>query len=283
MIHSLLRNHRRALRLFSLLTAVLAGAACGGAGSRAGEPIKVDQLNPASYVTVESGSLPVVISVPHGGSALLPGVPERVSTDATTVLDTNTYELGLAIQSQIFALTGKKAHLVASQVSRKYVDFNRSAAEAYESAAVAPIYAFYHTALQTAVNAAKVQSSTGAILIDVHGQGTTSNLIYRGTQNGNTVDLPTLYRTAPNGLITEMLARSLPVNPSTSATGEHASFTGGYIVQAYGFPDAAPNRLNAVQLEFGLSFRSPSSASAATAAGMAAAIKSHLQATGALP
>ncbi len=283
MIQTFIRNHRRVLRLFSLLTAVLAGAACGGAGSGAGNAVKIDPLSPASYVLVESGTLPVVLSVPHGGSAVLPGVPERVATDATTVLDTNTYELGLAIQSQLFALTGKKAHLVASQVSRKYVDFNRSAAEAYETATVAPIYAFYHTAIQTAVNAAKAQSSTGAILIDVHGQGTTSNLIYRGTQNGNTAALPTLSRTAPNGLVTEMLARSLPVNPGTSATGEHASFTGGYIVQAYGFPEAAPNRLNAVQLEFGLSFRSPSSATAATAAGMAAAIKSHLQATGALP
>lgn len=283
MIHSILQNHRRTLRLFFSLTAVMAGAACGGGGSRALEPVRLEPLNPASYVRVEAGTLPVVISVPHGGSAVLPGVPERVSPDATTVLDTNTYELGLAIQSQLIALTGKKAHLVASQVSRKYVDFNRSAAEAYETATVATIYAFYHTALQTAVNAAKVQSSTGAILIDIHGQGTTSNLVYRGTQNGNTADLPTLYRATPNGLITEMQARSLPVYPGTSATGEHASFTGGYIVQAYGFPEAVPNRLNAVQLEFGLSFRSPSAATAATAAGMAAAIKSHLQTTGALP
>jgi N-formylglutamate amidohydrolase len=279
----LLRCLRQPRQLLIALAATLFSAACGDGGGAAGVMVTPAPLNPAAFVRVESGTLPVVISVPHGGSSVLPGVPERVLPGATTVLDTNTYELGLAVQAQLFALTGKNAHLVAAQVSRKYVDFNRSASEAYESSAVAPIYTFYHTALQTAVNAAKSQSLTGAILIDIHGQGDASTLIFRGTQNGLTADLSTLYRTAPNGLLTEMLARGLTVSPATGATGENASFTGGHIVQAYGFPGGALNRVNAVQLEFGFGYRSPNSALTATATSMAAAIKAHLQAFGGLP
>jgi N-formylglutamate amidohydrolase len=281
-------NVARCLRpgphLSALLAAILLATACGGAGGGVpAPPPKVEGLSPASYVTVETGTLPVVLSAPHGGTTPLPGVAERVAPDATTVLDTATLELATAVQGQLFALTGRKAHLVAALASRKYVDFNRSAAEAYEDAKVAPVYGYYHAALQAAVTAARAQSPAGAILLDLHGQGSADGLIFRGTQFGNTADLPTLYRKAPNGLITEMLARGLAVSPGSLAPGEQAGYTGGYIVETYGFPGGAGNRVNAVQLEFGFSFRSPGAAQTATATALAAAIKAHLLAAGALP
>jgi hypothetical protein len=61
-----------------------------------------------------------------------------------------------------------------SPVSRPYVDVNRSSDEAYETAAVAPLYQACHAALQQAVQAARSQSAAGALVehLLAHAPGT---------------------------------------------------------------------------------------------------------------
>lgn len=225
-------------------------------------------------MTVETGTLPLVLSAPHGGTLLVPGVPER--TQGTTVLDTHTLELILAIQAQLFSLTGQKAQVVAARVSRKQVDFNRKASEALESPAMAPVYAAYHEALRAAVST--VKAKPGALLLDLHGQGNDPALIYRGTQGGATANLSLLYA-SPHGLLREMLGQGLNLSPATSDPSEHPEFNGGYIVGTYG---TSAGGVSAVQLEFGLQYRDAQDQVAATATKLATALKAHLAAAGAL-
>ncbi|MBK8791619.1 MAG: N-formylglutamate amidohydrolase [Holophaga sp.] len=256
------------IRLFCGLTLALLLAGCGG-GTATQAPPPPEPIDPALYLTLETGTLPIIISAPHGGTTDLPGVPVR--TSGTTVLDTNTYELALAIQQHLVALTGHRAHLIAARASRKYVDFNRSASEAYQSANVAPLYQAYQNALVSAV--ALARTSERALLVDVHGQSFDVHVVFRGTRDGQTADLPMLYT---SGRFLERLVTSgMALNPTTAGGTESPDFNGGYIVATYGKLSASG--INSVQLEFGYDFRATSADLEATATAVATALVAHLQ------
>ncbi len=227
-------------------------------------------IEPNTYVRAEIGGLPLVISVPHGGSLDIPGVAVR--TTGPTGIDVYTIELATAIQEALQARTGQRAYLVAGLASRKYVDFNRSAAQAYETASVAPVYQAYHSALQSAVNVARIQSSTGALLVDLLGQSDNVRVVYRGTQNGRTANLPALY--AAGEFFPTLLSRGIVVDPAIAGGTEYASYNGGYIVGTYGLGSSG---VNAVQLAFGMDYRNPQSALNDTANKVAEALAAHLQ------
>lgn len=254
------------LRRLALLACLgLGSLGCGGGpGAVLSTP---PPLDPAPYVLVEQGTLPVILSAPHGGTLAVPGVAER--TQGTTVLDTRTLELAQAIQVRLLALTGGKAHLVAARVSRKYVDFNRAVGEAYESTAVAPLYQAYHRALEAAV--AAVRDHPRGLLLDLHGQSADMAVIFRGTRDGRTADLPGLL--AP-GAFLPGLGAALPMVPGGPNGAEHPDFNGGTIVATYG--RLSPTGTQAVQLEFGLVFRGDGAAVEATADRVARALAEHL-------
>ena len=85
-----------------------------------------------------------MFSVPHGGNVKLADAPERAK--GTKVQDDRVNELAAAIQRQLLAKSGRQAYLVGAKISRKYIDFNRKAEDAYEAPAAAPIYDAYYGA-----------------------------------------------------------------------------------------------------------------------------------------
>jgi N-formylglutamate amidohydrolase len=209
----------------------------------------------------------VILGAPHGGTLQVPGVPVR--TRGTTVMDANTLELLQAIQQRLQTLNGGRATIVAAKVSRKFVDFNRSAYEAYESATVAPIYLAYHGALRSAVD--RIRSSGRALLVGIHGQSADVNVVFRGTRDGQTADLAVLC--SSGGFLERLSAGGVALNLTNATDRESPDFNGGTIVVTYG--KGATNGLNAVQLEFGYTYRGGSSALNATADKVAAAIAAH--------
>jgi N-formylglutamate amidohydrolase len=270
----------------SLLSLRFLGAslACGltflGCGGPAGQGISYSTgttLDPQTLVKIETGALPLVLSAPHGGKTDIPGLAVR--TTGTTVQDTNTLQLAMAVQAQLLAKTGKKAYLVAALASRKYIDFNRPAEQAYESPLAAPVYEAYHTALKQAVAAAKVQSAPGALLVDIHGQSEDVTVAFRGTRDGETASLAHLYAT-PGGFLTALMTEGITVVPGSTTGAENLNFNGGYIVGIYGVSAAG---IQAVQLEFGFNYRQNQSALDATAVAIANALIVHLKAQGVLP
>jgi N-formylglutamate amidohydrolase len=257
----------RLLRLGALLIGLIAASACKDAEPASGiTPSPGPSIDPGSFLLVETGSLPIVLSAPHGGTLAIPGVLERIA--GSTLIDTNTYELVTAVQAQLLARTGRKAYLVAGRASRKYVDFNRAAADAYESAVMAPVYQAYHAALQEAINAAKSLAGSRALLVDLHGQSDNVDVVFIGTRNGQTAALSPLH-TSPDGLLARLLAIGVRLDPSTADGIENPSYNGGHIVATYG---ASTGGIQAVQLEFGLTYRQPSAAWAETAARLADAL-----------
>ena len=225
----------------------------------------------SAYLTIEAGTLPIVFSVPHGGEVKLADSPVRIK--GTMAQDGHVNELAAAIQRNLLAKTGKQAYLVGAKISRKYVDFNRKAEEAYEAPAAAPVYAAYYGALRHAVDTVRLQP--GALLVDIHGQSKEKDAIFRGTGSGLTAHNAAFY-TAPDGLITRLNAGGLSVLPLL-ATDQEIYFTGANIVRAFGYQ--TPQGIESVQLEFGRNFRAPERIEQ-TAAIVADALIAHLRAAG---
>src|SRR4051812_30288907 len=99
-------------------------------------PAAADTPRPEAFVTVQKGTLPIIISAPHGGRKKVPDVPERVGTGLTnfqTVRDENTAEMTEKFVAELEKLLDGKPWVVIARFERKYLDVNRSAKEGYES------------------------------------------------------------------------------------------------------------------------------------------------------
>lgn len=224
------------------------------------------------YLTIEPGTLPLVLSVPHGGNVKLADAPERAK--GTKVQDDRVNELAAAIQRHLLAKSGRQAYLVGANISRKYIDFNRKAEDAYEAPSAAPVYDAYYGALRSAIDTVRTQP--GALLVDIHGQSMDKGAIFRGTGSGLTARSAPFY-TTPDGLITRLEAGGLNVLPK-AAEDKETHFSGGTIVRVFGVQ--TPQGIDSVQLEFGANWRAGAERIEQTAAVVADALLAHLRTAG---
>ncbi|MCD0488582.1 N-formylglutamate amidohydrolase [Pedobacter sp. MC2016-14] len=126
------------------------------------------------------GDMPLVISIPHGGTLVLPEVPLRDCKGAVTVTDTHTAELGREIQNTFFKKYGKRPYLIISLISRKNVDQNRDLEEGTcgNQLMIKPWHAF-HDNIDTAL-ALAVKQFGSTLYIDLHGHGHTNQRLELG-------------------------------------------------------------------------------------------------------
>lgn len=219
----------------------------------------------STLVRTQVGTLPILISAPHGGTQVVPNCSERTGVgvgDFVTVRDTYTEELALEIAAEIERISGKKPHYVIASFSRKFVDVNRSFENGAESDAGRAVWNEYHDALKAAIT-----GMGKGLVIDVHGQGRTANTVYRGTRNGATIKLPTgrsrdNRTSSPASLFPMLCKAGWTVFPTGDEAKEDPSFTGGYISGTYG-GKAYPT--SAIQMEFGGDYRRNAAARAETA------------------
>ncbi len=233
-------------------------------------------LYPTSeLVTVIRGDLPIIISAPHGGREAIPGVPKRnnESTPKFAIKsDTNTYQLASTITEQLEKKLNGKPWLIAAKFHRSYLDANRSLENALEHDKAKAVYTAYHQALQHAILEITCQYKTG-LLIDVHGQSRLPDVVWRGTRRGTTLGglVDDFGWDVVEGKDSLMHTFNL-LDYATHPQGMDASegpFGGGFITATYGYPYG----LNAIQLEFGYSFRANKEIYLKTAIDTAEAIK----------
>ncbi len=215
-------------------------------------------------VFVQKGDLPIILSAPHGGLREVPGVSERTGTGLKsgpsgffTGRDSGTEELTHEVSKELERRFGKAPYVVISRVHRKFMDPNRPADIAYEDPIIKPIYDHYHGTLSSYCREVTDRFQAG-VLIDIHGQGTRRDTVFRGTKNGLTVShLRATFGEAahhgPHSLFGLLGARGWTVHPSETTEKEQTGFTGGFIVQSYGNQLASP--IDAMQLEFGAEYR----------------------------
>ena len=150
-----------------------------------------------------------------------------------------------------------------ARFDRKYIDANRPAKNAYESALAKPTYDAYHHALQHARKEVQDKWRSG-LLLDIHGQAAEGQAIFRGTNNGKTVahlidrhGKPAL--TGPKSVLGVLAKKGYAIIPSNdSANKEDPRFGGGYTVQTYGSRDGGT--IDAIQFELGVKLRQPKNA-----------------------
>lgn len=121
------------------------------------------------WIQYAVGDLPVVVSVPHGGTVEPAGIPTR--TAGTTVTDVNTIELAVAIADAFRSATGGSPHLVICYLRRTKLDANREVGEAAQGQpAMVQAWTEYHEFIELAI--AEATRTTGsAFFIDLHGHG----------------------------------------------------------------------------------------------------------------
>lgn len=214
-----------------------------------------------NLIFVGEGSLPIVISAPHGGTNAIPGVPIRTNKAArnfTTLRDTGTASLSEKIATGLEKSLGGRPFVVIARFDRKYIDVNRAAGDGYESEAAKSVYEAYHHALSNACGVVLAKWGHG-ILLDVHGQSAKSNAIIRGTSNGKTVTAllknsgePAL--SGPQSILGQMAGKGYEVIGIVGETKkEDARYNGGFIVRTYGSGNT--NGIDAIQLENGTALR----------------------------
>jgi hypothetical protein len=116
--------------------------------------------------------LPIVISVPHGGSLSPNSIPNRTCNDPTTVTDANTIELGQQIDSSFFKLTGCHPHMIYCNLKRSKLDCNRNLEDgACANAEAETAWKEFHAFIDTAQNIIKKQYNNNGFYIDLHGHG----------------------------------------------------------------------------------------------------------------
>ncbi len=226
-------------------------------------PAAPDTPKPEDFVFVQKGTLPIIISAPHGGRKKVPDVPERVGTGLTnfqTVRDENTAELTEKFVAELEKLLDGKPWVVIARFERKYLDVNRSAEEGYENEKAKPYYDAYHDPLTAACKAVKQKFGRG-ILLDIHGQAVHQNAICRGTQNLKTVMMlkdrdgmvAIRGKNSVLGRMEKLGYKVLPAGDADDKTKEESKFTGGHIVSNYG--SHTSYAIDAIQLELGTFLR----------------------------
>jgi hypothetical protein len=150
----------------------------------------------SNLVASHRGTLPVLISCPHGGTADVPGMEPRTG-DATDPdcnfepdRDVDTIEVAQGVAQRVLEIFGEAPYVVIAQYHRKFLDANRSRDCAFEDPAAEPFYDAYHRLLRSFVDEIGRENSGLGLLFDIHGTvGIASDpaALYLGTANGQTV------------------------------------------------------------------------------------------------
>ena len=221
-------------------------------------PMLAAAYEPSAAIDASSGSLPLLLTVPHDGGDFLSFSPHR--TRGATVRDAGTRALAERVADLLQQQTGRRPYLVIAKFSRKQLDANRPEAEALESADLLPAYRTYHDQVAAFVAELRRKHPQGALLVDVHGQSDDPGTTFRGTRAGLTASR-LVQRFGPSSLqgrhslLGLLAAQGYQVDPVPDAPSlrEDPRFSGGHTVFTYG--SHRPEGIDAIQLEFGRQHR----------------------------
>jgi N-formylglutamate amidohydrolase len=218
-----------------------------------------DRNDPLRLVTLWAGTLPIILSAPHGGREPISGIPVRMGRGVaqfTTERDSNTAELAEQLAITLGSKMGARPFLIVARFERKYIDANRAPGDAYEDLHARPYYEAYHRSLDEACSAVRNRWGRG-LLIDLHGQSVEKETIFRGTANGKSVaDLERRFGreaiTGGKSVLGQLALKGYKIAPDFASDTERR-YTGGYTIRNYGSHHGTG--IDAMQLELGTTLR----------------------------
>lgn len=119
-------------------------------------------------IEVRGGTLPIILTVPHGGTLK----PENILARryGVVAMDANTAELSEMIIEELQKLYGGKPHAIFCRLHRSKVDCNREIKEAAQGDATAEAsWHRFHEGAQKACDSVMKKHGLG-LLLDIHGQ-----------------------------------------------------------------------------------------------------------------
>jgi len=221
-------------------------------------------LNLKDYVEFQKGTIPLIISVPHGGTLECENIPKR--SNGILGIDGKTIEIAKKLMELIKTnfreqdLEFETPSYIISKVRRCKIDLNRDETEAFNPSSVIAkkIYNAYHNKVRGLVmNNLKLFNSS--LLIDMHGfeknkrpPGFRDVDIILGTNNLESFFVePVLKRDWGNNIrgkiIQKFLELKIPIAPGHPKRREYV-LTGGYITKKYGASQIPKSQ--AIQIEF---------------------------------
>lgn len=124
------------------------------------------------YVEYQIGTLPIVISISHGGTLEPASIPNRTCNNPVYAVDAYTIETALEIKNKLFALTGCYPHLIISHLKRNKLDPNRNLADGTcGNQEAISAWQEFHDFITTARNTANQIYNYNTFFIDLHGHG----------------------------------------------------------------------------------------------------------------
>jgi N-formylglutamate amidohydrolase len=229
-----------------------------------------------AFTEVQYGNMPLVISVPHGGTLGPDSIPDRTCPDAVTTTDLNTVELLFAIDSVFKKDFGIQPYFVVTHLKRIKLDQNRALSEAScNNNRVLGFWRGYHGSIDSFIKLI-VTKYKQCLFIDLHGHGhekqrlelgylvngtglrnpssivPSATSVFHLLQQNNSITVQQLL-TGPNAFGTLMAARGFPAVPSTQIPAPSAGdpyldggfntehFTGAVYPAVYGWQIEANN------------------------------------------
>jgi hypothetical protein len=243
------------------------------ATARRAEP-DTEYTGRAGYVEYHAGSLPIIVSAPHGGTRDPSEIPDR--TQGTMVRDLHTDLVARDVVDAFEDLTGQRPHLVITTLHRRKVDLNREIVEAAQGHPLGEqVWHEFQGAIEHARD--RVEEAWGrGLFLDLHGHGHEIQRLELGyllngselSRDDETLDtggfasessiralaqrsatsFSTLLR-GPGSLGTRFEARGYPAVPSEAQPdpGGAPFFSGGYNTRRHG--SRAGGSIDGVQIE----------------------------------
>jgi len=136
------------------------------------------------YIEFYEGTLPIILSAPHGGDKL----PNEIKTRTSGVFEKDdfTKELTLEIIKEFKKTLGETPYAIIASISREKIDLNRKKLEAFEDKKASKIYDTFHNLIKFSKNEVEKNFGKG-IYIDIHGQSHPHNYLEFGYMLDNSV------------------------------------------------------------------------------------------------
>lgn len=127
-------------------------------------------FNAQEYMAIETGNIPMIISVPHGGALRPDLIADRTCNDAVNIMDEFTIELAQSILDE-FAKSGLKPYSIINKMHRSKMDANRNREDATCGDLNAQaVWDLFNGEIQNSRAAVTTNFKKG-LFIDLHGHG----------------------------------------------------------------------------------------------------------------
>ena len=131
------------------------------------QPVGAPQVSPTGFIEYWPGTLPVILSAPHGGTLAPKELPDRQY--GKVMRDDNTIELTMAMRDALIKKYGAAPAVIICRVKRQKLDCNREITEAAQGDPLAEkAWKEYHAFIEEAERTLLKNHPLG-LYLDIHG------------------------------------------------------------------------------------------------------------------